>query len=287
MSAFAVVNPRSGNGRTGREWKAIERALGAVYPSLAVAFSERRGDVTRKVRRALDEGYEEIVAVGGDGTINEAVNGMFDEDGAVAPDAVFAFVTSGTGGDFRKSFGIDAGAAAAVTRLKKAPVRPIDVGRVSCLTATGAPTSRYFVNIASFGLSGTIVESVNRARIAKLFGGPFAFAFHSAFALLRYRDAPVRLIIDGLEDSRLTISTVAVANGQYFGGRHAGGARRQDERRRVRRGGDGSGAPERIAGQHEADLYRRACAAAACACRARDACRGGAGGRDGRPAGVD
>ncbi len=154
MSAFAVVNPRSGNGRTGREWKTIERALGAVYPRLAVAFSEGRGDVTRKVRRALGEGYQEIVAVGGDGTINEAVNGMFDAEGAVAPDAVFAFVTSGTGGDFRKSFGIDAGAAAAVARLKKAPVRAIDVGRVSCLTATGAPTSRYFVNIASFGMSG-------------------------------------------------------------------------------------------------------------------------------------
>jgi len=218
MSAYAVVNPRSGNGRTGREWKTIARALGEVYPRLAVGFSERRGDVTRLVRQALIEGHQEIVAVGGDGTINEAVNGMFDETGAVAPDKVFAFVTSGTGGDFRKSFGIDAGIEAAAARLKKGAVRAVDVGRVSCLTATGEPTARYFINIASFGMSGLIVESVNRARIAKLFGGSFAFRFHATLGAMRYKNAPVRLIVDGAEDARLKIATVAVSNGQYFGG---------------------------------------------------------------------
>ena len=143
---------------------------------------------------------------------------MFDAGGPVAPDAVFAFVTSGTGGYFRKSFGIEAGAAAAIARLKKAAVRPVDIGRVSCLSATGTPTSRYFINIASFGMSGTIVESVNRARIAKLFGGSFAFGFHSVLGMLRYRNAPVRLIVDGKDDAKVVIATVAVANGQYFGG---------------------------------------------------------------------
>ncbi|MEI9989421.1 MAG: diacylglycerol kinase family protein [Rhizomicrobium sp.] len=218
MSAFAIVNPHSGNGRTGREWKEIARALGPLYPRLAVAFSEGRGDAMAKVRQALAEGHEEIVAVGGDGTINEAVNGMFDCEGALAPDAVFAFVTSGTGGDFRKSFGIEAGARAAVARLAKAPVRAVDIGRVSCLSARGEPTSRYFINIASFGMSGQIVQAVNRARIAKLFGGSFAFAFHSVLSMLRYRDAPVRLIVDGKDDAKAAVSTVAIANGQYFGG---------------------------------------------------------------------
>jgi diacylglycerol kinase (ATP) len=218
MSAFAAVNPRSGNGRTGREWKQIARALGEVYPRLDVGFSERRGDITRLVRQALIEGHQEIVAVGGDGTINEAVNGLFDANGAMAPDAVFAFVTSGTGGDFRKSFGVEAGPQAAVARLKTAAVRKVDVGCVSCLSAAGEPTSRHFINIASFGMSGTIVESVNRARIAKLFGGSFAFAFHSAIGMLRYTNAPVRIIVDGQDDAKATISTVAVANGQYFGG---------------------------------------------------------------------
>ncbi|MBV9990452.1 MAG: diacylglycerol kinase family lipid kinase [Alphaproteobacteria bacterium] len=218
MSALVVVNPRSGNGRTGREWRAIERALGQIYPRMSVAFTTRRGEATRLTRNALREGYLEIVAVGGDGTINEAVNGFFDAGGPVSPDAVFGYVTSGTGGDFRKSFGIEAGAEAGVAHLKSAHLRSIDVGRVSCLTRDGAPTARYFANIASFGLSGAVVDSVNRARIAKLFGGAFAFAFHSATDMLTYRGRTVRIIVDNTYDEIVPVSTVAVANGRFFGG---------------------------------------------------------------------
>ncbi|HUO89827.1 MAG TPA: diacylglycerol kinase family protein [Rhizomicrobium sp.] len=218
MTAFVVVNPRSGGGRTARGWSEIERALSAVYPHMAIAFTRKRCDATVLVRNALNEGHQEIVAIGGDGTINEAVNGFFDGDGPIAPDAVLAFVTSGTGGDFRKSFAIEAGPAAAIARLKNAGIRAIDVGRVACLTAHGEPTVRHFINIASFGLSGRIVESVNRARIAKLFGGSFAFAFHSTAAMLRHKNLPIRILVDGREDVIATISTVAIANGQFFGG---------------------------------------------------------------------
>ena len=218
MSAFVVVNPRSGGGRTGREWCNIAKALGEVYPQLNVAMTRARGEAASLVRQALIEGHSEIVAVGGDGTINEAINGFFFENGAVAPDAVFAFVTSGTGGDFRKTFGVAPGYEAAIARLKLATPRAVDVGRVTCLTQNGAPTSRHFINIASFGMSGLIVDSVNRARIAKLFGGQFAFAFHSLAGMLRYRDRAVRIRVDADFDEITSISTVAVANGKYFGG---------------------------------------------------------------------
>ncbi len=218
MSAFVVVNPRSAGGRTAREWPAIERALRSVYPAMTAAFTRARGEAISLVREALREGHDEIVAVGGDGTISEAMNGFFDERGTIAPDAVFSFATSGTGGDFRKSFGIEAGAVEAVSQLKTANVRPIDVGRISCLSDAGAATVRYFINIASFGLSGMIVASVNRARISKLFGGRFAFAFHSAVGALAYRDQAVRIHADGGLDRIARISTVAIANGQYFGG---------------------------------------------------------------------
>lgn len=218
MTAFVVVNPRSGGGRTRREWPAIERDLRAAFPLMTVVATKRRGDATALVRAALREGHHEIIAVGGDGTINEAVNGFFDANGSVAPDAVFGFVTSGTGGDFRKTFGIEAGPAAGVARLKGATIKSVDIGRLICLTRTGEPTTRYFINIGSFGLSGVIVDSVNRARIAKLFGGQFAFAFHSVAGMLFYRERTVRIRVDGDFDEIASISTVAVANGQYFGG---------------------------------------------------------------------
>ena len=218
MSAFVIVNPQSGGGRTGREWPDIERALRDAYPGMAVAMTSRRGEATALVRTALGEGHQEFVAIGGDGTINEVVNGFFDATGPIAPDAVLGIVTSGTGGDFRKTFGVDAGYAPAIARLKTARPRPIDIGRLSCLTMSGEPCIRYFANIASVGISGVIVDRVNRARIAKLFGGQFAFAFHSARTMLTYRDHMVRIRSDHGFDEVAAISTLAVANGQYFGG---------------------------------------------------------------------
>jgi diacylglycerol kinase (ATP) len=218
VSAFAVVNPRSASGRTGHEWLEIERGLREIYPALSVGFTSRRAEATHLVRRALSEGHSEIIAVGGDGTINEAVNGFFNAEGALAPDAVFAFVTSGTGGDFRKTFGLEAGPRAALAHLKHARIKPIDIGRISCLSADGLPVTRYFINVASFGMSGVIVDRVNRARFAKWFGGSFAFAFHSAMGMLGYRDQMVRLRVDGVYDEVASISTVAVANAQFFGG---------------------------------------------------------------------
>ncbi|MDE2135620.1 MAG: diacylglycerol kinase family lipid kinase [Alphaproteobacteria bacterium] len=218
MSAFVVVNPNSGNGRTGRDWQRMEKALSAIYPYMSVAFTRGRVDAATLVSNALREGHHEIVAVGGDGTVNEAVNGFFDAGGAVSPDAVLAFVDSGTGGDFRKAFGIAESGAEAVERLRNAGVRPIDVGRVSFLSKNGMARSRIFANIASFGVSGKIVDSVNRAVISKLFGGSFAFALHSALGILTYRGRKVRLIVDDAYDEIATISTVAVANGRCFGG---------------------------------------------------------------------
>jgi diacylglycerol kinase (ATP) len=77
---------------------------------------------------------------------------------------------------------------------------------------------RHFINIGSFGLSGVIVDKVNRARLAKLFGGSFAFAFHSLLGMLGYKNRTIRIRVDGEFDEIATISTVAVANGAYFGG---------------------------------------------------------------------
>jgi YegS/Rv2252/BmrU family lipid kinase len=217
MSAFVIVDPHSGSGKTRRDWRALEPALASLYPYMSVAFTRRRGEATTLVAAALREGHSEIVAVGGDGTINEAVNGFFDAEGSVSPDAVLAFVSSGTGSDFRKAFDLDDSGVDAVAHLRSAHVRPIDVGRVRFLSRDGIPRTRYFANIASFGLSGVIVDGVNRSKLVKHFGGSFAFGFHSVLGLLRYRGRAVRLLVDSTFDKIVNISTVAVANGRAFG----------------------------------------------------------------------
>lgn len=215
MSAFVVVNPHSAAGRTGRHWRTLERQLAEIYPAMCVAFTRGRGHATSLVTGALREGHQEIVAVGGDGTVNEAVNGFFDAEGLLSPDAVLAVIPSGSGGDFERGL---KRAALSAERLKPAKPRAIDIGRVSCLSPDGLPKTRYFANIASFGLSGAIARAVNRDFLARLFGGKFAFAVHSALGLLGYGGRPVRLMVDNGFDEIVSVLTVAIANGTSFGG---------------------------------------------------------------------
>lgn len=218
MNALAVVNPRSAAGRTGRDWPQINTALREIFPQVQSVTTRARGDATALVRAALHEGVHNIVAIGGDGTINEALNGFFEQGEPIAPDAVLSFVTSGTGGDFRKSFDIAAGPAAAIAHLKHAKPRRIDIGRVTCVSAGGGTSVRHFINIASAGVSGDIVAAVNESVLLRRFGGRIAFALHSARALLTYRGRKVRLRIDRSIDEITTLSTLVLANGQFFGG---------------------------------------------------------------------
>lgn len=224
MTAFVVVNPKSGNGRTRRDWPRIRTQLEILFPLMTVAESRARGETARLVRAALHEGHLDIIAVGGDGTINEAINGFFENGAPVSPDAVFGFVASGRGGDFRRTFGIKPGYEAGVARLKLARIRKLDVGYVSCLSPRGEPVGRYFVNVASFGLSGHVARRASQAWLSRLLGGAFFRAFNALMALPGWRAPRVRLIAPETRgsaqgyDEIAGITAVAVANGRWFAG---------------------------------------------------------------------
>ncbi|HAH10927.1 MAG TPA: transcriptional regulator [Alphaproteobacteria bacterium] len=218
MRTFVVLNPRSGNGRTGRHRTRITaRIAEAVGP---ITIGETRGpmDAASLTQQALLEGYELIVSVGGDGTLNEVVNGFFRNGGLINPDASLALVTVGTGGDFRRTFGIADGLDESLARLKQGKDQRIDIGRLSFVTDDGKPQTRYFANIASFGLSGEVVRRVNRARWTKLLGGTFAFRWAALRAATSYQNRPVRLKVDAAFDRVVPVSTVCVCNGRFFGG---------------------------------------------------------------------
>src|SRR5262249_25173323 len=146
------------------------------------------------------DGHLDVIAVGGDGTINEAVNGFFENGLPVSSDAVFGFVSCGHDSDFRRTFGIRAGYEAGIARLKQSRIHRLDVGHVACLSPRGEPASRYFVNAASFGLSGKVAARLNRARFSNLFGWRLSFGFHAGMALLGWHPQRVRLITDADHD---------------------------------------------------------------------------------------
>ena len=137
---------------------------------------------------------------------------------AINAEAELSLLNMGTGGDFRKTFDMGVGLEPSLQGIAEGRVRRIDVGCLSHVSAQGQADKRYFANIASFGLSGEVVDRVNKARLLKRFTGPFAYTWGSLSALVRFKPRPVRLKVDDVFDDIVTISTCAVCNGQYFGG---------------------------------------------------------------------
>ncbi len=200
MTAFVVFNPNAANGDTGRDWEEIEQALERIFPLMTFFVTNAPTQAARMVRDALHDGHMEIVAVGGDGTINEALNGFFEHGAAVSPDAVFSFVHSGNDSELCRHFGLAQGWRAGIAHLKKARIRKVDVGRVACLSGTGAPVARYFLGGASFGLGASIAARLGASRIARFFGLDFARWLHSRLALAQWRECRVRLMADGTDE---------------------------------------------------------------------------------------
>ncbi|MBM4379164.1 MAG: diacylglycerol kinase family lipid kinase [Deltaproteobacteria bacterium] len=216
MKTFFVVNPESAAGKTGRRWAQISAELGKAVGPFGHGFTERPVHAVELARRALHEGYDCVVAVGGDGTVNEVVNGFFEDGNAINPAAALGVLPAGTGGDFRRTFGWELAVPEGARRLARPETRPFDVGLVEYVTPSGEKARRYFANICSFGVSGLVDREVGRA--SKSLGGRAAFFVGSTRALLQYSDRPVRLKLDGGPAQEFQVTTVAVANGRYFGG---------------------------------------------------------------------
>jgi YegS/Rv2252/BmrU family lipid kinase len=210
-----IINPKSQGGRLGKRWSDISDTIGRAFP-FDDAITRAPGDATRLTREALRAGTERIVAIGGDGTVNEVVNGFFDDAGApIAPEASFALLPFGTGGDFRRTLGMPTELAAAARVIAEDRRRRIDVGRLAYTSTSGERVHRMFANIASFGVSGVVDRMVNESD--KRFGR-LSFMIATARATWSYRNQRVQLTFDGADRVEATINTVAVANGRYFGG---------------------------------------------------------------------
>ena len=216
MKTFFVVNPKSANGATGRRWGELAATIARTLSDFGVEFTHGPMDAVAITRQALKAGYECVVAVGGDGTINEVINGFFENDQALNPNAALGVLPRGTGGDFRRTFAWDTDFDAAVRRLKSPDTRPFDVGRLRCQGHDGAPATRYFANVCSFGVSGKVDEQVNAS--SKVLGGRASFLWGSLKSLVGWRDQSVKVSFDGGAEEPLAVTTLAVANGRFFGG---------------------------------------------------------------------
>jgi glycerol-3-phosphate dehydrogenase len=214
----AIVNPSSWGNRTGTVWPVIQKKLSHAIGPVEAVFTDSPMAAQRLCSEALKEGMEQVIAVGGDGTVNEVVNGFYEDGKPINPEALLGLLTSGTGGDYRRTFGLPLDLDEQIERLAVSEIRCVDLGKLTYTDENGREATRLFDNVGSFGLSGATDMEVNRLTWGKKFGGTFAFQWGVVKALIRHRNQPVRVQVDDIYDEVRNVTVVAVCNGQFFGG---------------------------------------------------------------------
>ena len=228
--AHIIINPRAGRGAVERGWPAVRGVLDDGAVEYDVTITEQPGHATAAARRAIDEGRTFVVAVGGDGTVHEVVNGLMDEEGPRNPAAVLGVVAAGSGCDFVKTFGLPQDPSAAAGHLLGDNLwGKIDVGRIRCTGRDGAPHARWFANIAEAGIGAEVVDAASRM---PKFLGASVYRLAALKTIARFKPHSARIAMQGREtrgkhreDETLseltrdgTFSMLVVANGQFFGG---------------------------------------------------------------------
>jgi YegS/Rv2252/BmrU family lipid kinase len=204
--SVVIINPASASGNTGEVWPQIASDLRSHFGSFRVLFTQHRGDAAALAGDAARKGAKLIIACGGDGTISEVANGILSS----GKDVELGILPSGTGGDFRRTLEIPTRSRDAARILRTGRSVRIDVGRVSYVDHNGHDATRYFVGVASCGMSTRVIERVKTDKIS----------FANAVLKTAMQNAPVRLAVqlDDARDRHLTVSNLCIANARYFGG---------------------------------------------------------------------
>ena len=211
-----VVNPASAGKSTANEWPKFEAALKEEGFEFDAVLTEYPGHAIQLTRDALKNGYVTIVAVGGDGTMNEVLNGFYEDEKPINPDAVLAVFSRGTGCDFIRSIKTDKGIESFAKLIKRQEKRTLDVGKVKYLDYSGQSVVRYFMNVSDLGLGGETTFRVNKA--SKVLKGFLSFAIGALTTILKYKNKSFYLNIDDQVIIEERLNSVIIANGQYFGG---------------------------------------------------------------------
>lgn len=211
--AKIIVNPTASGGKVGQQWPQLRETLLQGGLCFDAELTQYPRHATEIARQALDDGFRYFVAVGGDGTVHEVVNGLVVER-RVPPEVTLSIIPGGTGSDYIRVLGISRDPTQACQTTLGHGTRLMDIGEIQCLR-DGQPHTRYFVNVGGLGFDSEVCERVNRS--SKRIGGTLPYLTSLVLTLFSYTNKDIQLTIDG-QQSQGRFNSVVVCNGQYFGG---------------------------------------------------------------------
>lgn len=218
LKVGVVLNPIAGGGKLKRNWTEVAASLRRHFGAFELRETQATGDAERLALDLAMDGFDLVIAAGGDGTASEVADGLlqaFDESGRATE---LGLLPCGTGIDFARGLGLPRGVDATLKRIAEAKGRKVDAGRISYVDDHGALASRHFVNIASLGLSGATDRAVNADKRKGRVSAKALFFWRTVVEFIRYRFQEVRITVDDGAPVEARMALVAVANGKFFGG---------------------------------------------------------------------
>jgi diacylglycerol kinase (ATP) len=203
LKTCLILNPKAGSAT---ELPHLKQRIAEQLPGAKIKTTGRSGSAERAARQATAEGFELIVAAGGDGTLNEVVNGISGQLDSVA----LGLLPLGTGNDFARSAGVPQNVEQALQTLRAAVTRRIDLVRVT------TSRERHFLNVSAGGFSGLVDAKLTRE--IKSSWGPLAYLRSAASAFKDLQAYPTTISLDDQECLSLKVYNIVVANGRYVAG---------------------------------------------------------------------
>jgi len=209
-----IAHGRFQRGNSARRWSAVEAALRRSFGNgVEIRFTGGPGDATILARNAVNGGARWIMAAGGDGTVHEVVNGLFDGARRLSSSAVLSIIPCGSANDFARSLGIGRGWTAAISEPAKLRDRSVDAGLARYRDWSGEMREEVFLNVVDCGVGAEAVRRLQRL--------PRSRASYLAAALasvVSFAPRPLRISLNGA-DARETPPSLGIllANGRFFG----------------------------------------------------------------------
>ena len=210
---LVVVNPVSGNQKGLLDWSDIEQKLIANKFDFQAHFTEKRSDATNIVKKYIESGGRKIIAVGGDGTLNEIVNGVVSQNHCSPCDVGIGIIPVGSGNDWCKMFAIPSDYSKAIEIIKMQQDVFHDVGYVKF---NEGKETRYFVNVAGLGFDAAVVANITRKKETKK-GKKTSYLLSLITSLMAYKKQPASILVDDvLIDDKVFSMNVGIC--KYSGG---------------------------------------------------------------------
>ena len=214
-SWLIIVNPNAGHGRGQKDWHKISSLLQKYALHHYVHFTYAKGHAIKLASEGIRHGYRKIIVVGGDGTMNEVVNGTFLEKSCPTNDITLGMITVGIGNDWGRMFGIPTDYEKAIKIIKESKTRLQDAGAVS-YSQGGSREKRYFINIAGLGFDAMVAKRTNSQK-ERGRSGKFLYFYNLFSSLMTYKHTQTEVVIDGQKINNHTFS-ISLGIGRYSGG---------------------------------------------------------------------